>query len=155
MTPPSPSGGASGRLSPRQAAGVAEELRTAVLRTSRRLRYEASPGAVSPGQHAVLVALLGGPRTPRQLAERERVKPPSMTRTVAGLEQLGLVTRANDPKDRRQVLLSLTEAGRASIEATRRRRTEWLARRLAGMDAEDGRILARAAELLQELAATP
>lgn len=127
----------------------------AVMRSSRRIRNEGSSDEISQSQQAVLLALTSGPRTPRQLAERERVKPPSMTRTVAVLEQLGLVTRTNDPRDRRQVLLSLTEAGRTAVDATRRRRTEWLALRLTGLTAEDGRVLARAAELLQELASAP
>lgn len=125
------------------------------MRTSRRIRNEGSSDEISQSQQAVLLSLTAGPRTPRQLAERERVKPPSMTRTVAVLEQLGLVSRAPDPHDRRQVLLSLTDRGRAAVEATRRRRTEWLAQRLAGMATEDGQVLARAAALLQELAAAP
>jgi DNA-binding MarR family transcriptional regulator len=135
-------------------AELAATLRTAVVRTSRRLRHDATGEEVTLPQYAVLAALKNGPLTPRQLAQREQVRPPWMTRTVAALAEAGLVTRAGDPNDGRQVLVSLTDAGRAAIAVTRRRRTEWLADRLAGLDAEECRALARAAEILLRVSAS-
>ena len=96
-------------------ASLAVELRMAVMRTSRRLRQERSVDDVTPGQYSVLAFLdVQGPMTPRELADREKVQPPSMTRTVAALEQLGLVGRTDHPSDGRQVLVSLTAPARPS-----------------------------------------
>src|SRR3954452_6443184 len=91
----------------RPIASLAVELRMAVMRTSRRLRQERSVDDVTPGQFSVLAAIDSlGPQTPRELAAREKVQPPSMTRTIAALEQLGLVERTGHPSDGRQILVS-------------------------------------------------
>src|SRR3954454_1029593 len=87
---------------------LAAELRMAIMRTSRRIRQERSTDDVTPGQYSVLNGLdVLGPLTPRELAEREKVQPPSMTRTVSALEELGLVSRTDHPTDGRQVLVAL------------------------------------------------
>lgn len=132
---------------------VAGELRSAILRTSRRLRRETGRDDISPGQHAVLAALVAGPLTPRQLADLEQVRPPWMTKTISTLEDLGLVARADDPADGRQVLVSLTEAGAELLEVTRRARTEWLSALVADIDADERAVLARAARILLRLTA--
>ena len=130
-------------------AGLAAELRVAVMRMSRRLRNERSSDDISPGQYSVL-AVLDRHRamTPRELADHERVQPPSMTRTLALLADLGLVERSGHPTDGRQVLLSLTDQGRAAVKETRRRRDQWLARRLAELEPAERETLARAAQIL-------
>lgn len=133
---------------------VANELRSAILRTSRRLRRETGRDDISPSQLAVLTALLEGAQTPRQLADQEQVRPPWMTRTIGTLEQLELVTRADDPTDGRQVLVSLTDAGREYVNEARRARTEWLAGLVAGVDSEERAVLARAAKILLRLTAS-
>ena len=74
------------------------------------------------------------PRTPRELAALERVQPPPMTRTIAALLDLGLVTRSAHPSDRRQVLLALSRGRATSVRETRRRRDAWLAPRLRRTD---------------------
>jgi DNA-binding MarR family transcriptional regulator len=75
-----------------------------------------------------------------------------MTRTVAALAELGLVTRTEHPADRRQVLVALTPAGTATVRETRRRRDAWLARRLAALTPAEREDLARAAEILRRIA---
>src|SRR3954468_8880111 len=90
---------------------LAVELRIAVMRTSRRLRTEASGDVIPPGQYAVLASLTGGPRTLRELAEREQVQAPSMTRIVNCLVEQGFTAREPHPEDGRQVLVRLTTAG--------------------------------------------
>jgi DNA-binding MarR family transcriptional regulator len=90
--------------------------------------------------------------TPGRLAERERVQPPTMTRTVNCLAELGLVTKTADPTDGRQVVVTLTPAGEAEVRETRRRRDAWLTQRLAGLSADDRAVLTRAALLLKEMA---
>ncbi len=82
--------------------------------------------------------------TPTALAEDQHVQPPPMTRIVNALVEAGLVRRDEDPSDRRQVLVSITDAGMAEVKETRRRRNEWLAGRLAELDPAEREVLARA-----------
>ena len=137
----------------RPAPALAAELRTAIMRTSRRLRQERSTDDVTPGQYSVLAVLdRHGPCTPGELAAHEKVQPPSMTRTVAALDELGLVGRTEHPTDGRQVLVSLTEEGRLVVRETRRRRDAWLSRRLAELTPAERDTLADAAVLLLRVA---
>ena len=132
---------------------LAAELRVALMKAVRRLRAEKSDADLTDGQYSVLAVLDRlGPRTPGEIAAHERVQPPSMTRTVAALAGLGLVTRTEHPADRRQVLVALTDSGAATVRETRRRRDAWLARRLAALTPADRDVLARAAEILRRIA---
>ncbi|MCW2614637.1 MAG: transcriptional regulator, MarR family, partial [Frankiales bacterium] len=89
-----------------------------------------------------------------ELAAAERVQPPSMTRLAGHLEEQGLVTRTAHPSDGRQVLLAASPAGAALLREDRRRREAWLARQLAGLDAEDRAVLQQATVVLDRLAAS-
>ncbi|KIS28645.1 MarR family transcriptional regulator [Arthrobacter sp. SPG23] len=131
---------------------LAIDLRTAVMRTSRRLRVEATGEAITPGQYTVLAQLNGsGPATLRALAQREHVQAPSMTRIVNALAEQGFVTRSAHPDDGRQVHVDITGAGRTVLEAARNQRTAWLAQRVAGLSEEDRTVLSRAARIMQEM----
>jgi len=135
------------------AAELAILLRDAITRLNRRVRQARPVGDLTIAQLSALTSLeLAGALTPRDLADTERVQPPTMTRIIARLEERGLVRRTPHPSDGRQVLLSATEAGRAVYAQFARVRDEWLARRLADLPAEDQRALHRAAEILQRLA---
>ncbi|WP_420112460.1 MarR family winged helix-turn-helix transcriptional regulator [Pseudactinotalea sp.] len=130
---------------------LASRLRTTLLRTSRRLRDQ-RVGDVSDGQLAVLGQLVAhGPLTPSELAERERVRPPSMTKTIQHLLEAGLVERNTHPDDRRQVLVQASDRGREHILATRRRRDEWLKRRLAALTPQERATLSAAEEILRRI----
>ena len=132
---------------------LASELRRALGRAHRRLRLEVGDAELSYPQFSALTVLMReGPMTPGRLAEHERVQPPTMTRTVSCLAELGLVTKTPDPNDGRQVVVALTPAGVAEVTETRRRRDAWLNSRLARLTAEDRDVLARAAQLLREMA---
>jgi DNA-binding MarR family transcriptional regulator len=123
------------------------------MRVARRLRAEKSDQELSDGQFSVLAVLdREGPLTPRALAEYERVQPPSMTRTLAGLLARGLIDRAGDPSDRRQVIVGLTALGTRAVQETRRRRDAWLARRLAELEPKERAVLAEASEILRRIA---
>ena len=131
---------------------LAIDLRTAVMRTSRRLRIEATGEVITPGQYTVLALLNGdGPSTLRELADREHVQAPSMNRIVNALADQGFVTRAPHPDDGRQVRIDITTAGKEVLAEARNQRTAWLAQRVAGLSAEDRHILSRAARIMQEM----
>jgi DNA-binding MarR family transcriptional regulator len=132
---------------------LAIDLRTAVMRTSRRLRVEATGDVITPGQYTVLAQLHGnGPRTLRELAEREHVQAPSMTRIVNALADQGFVARSAHPDDGRQVRVDISPAGRTVLEQARNQRTAWLAQRVAGLSEADRLVLSRAAHIMQEMA---
>ena len=132
---------------------LAIDLRTAVMRTSRRLRIEATGDVITPGQYTVLAHLDAGPQTLRELAEREHVQAPSMTRIVNALTNQGFVSRTPHPEDGRQILACITPAGEAVLNEARSQRTAWLAQRVAGLSDEDRRTLSRAAHIMQEMSA--
>jgi DNA-binding MarR family transcriptional regulator len=136
------------------ASGLASELRLSVMRLARRLRNERHPdnalgvAAVS----ALGVLFREGECTIGALAAHERVRPPSMTRTVNCLVDEGYAERRADATDGRQVLVAITDAGRASILADRRRRDAWLAQRLRELTPGERALLREAAPLIQRLA---
>ena len=128
---------------------TAAHLRLAVTRMARRLRQEAA-GDLSPTAASALASVeRHGPLTPSELAAIERVKRPTATRSLACLEQLGLVERTRDPSDGRSALLSITAAGRNRLRRLRKRKNAYLARRLRELPAADVEALDRAAELLE------
>ncbi|ABK68250.1 SpoU rRNA methylase family protein [Mycobacterium avium 104] len=112
-------------------ARLASDLSLAVMRLARQLRFRNPSSPVSLSQLSALAMLANeGPMTPGALAVRERVRPPSMTRVIASLAEMGLVDRTPHPVDGRQVLVSVSEAGAELVKANRRARQEWLAKRL-------------------------
>lgn len=132
---------------------LAVAVRDAITRLNRRLRQTRPLGELTIAQISALQSLdAAGALTPRELAEAERVQPPTMTKIVNKLEERGLVQRAPHPTDGRQVVLSTSPAGRAWMESYRRTRDEWLARRLSSLGAEDRETLRRAATILNGLA---
>ncbi len=116
----------------------------------RRLRAE---NTFSISQAAVLARLdRDGPLTTSALATAERVRPQSMAQTVAELQAAGLVSRTPDPTDRRQVMIGLTDEGRATLAADRRRREGWLAEAMAAeLTPEEQETVVRAVPLLRRL----
>ena len=151
-TDSSPNHPAAPGLTRAQRDRLTSDLRIACMRIARRVRFE-SDSAVAPHQFSVLVRLDEGPRTPKELAAIEKVSAPSMSRTVTALVDLGLVARADDPTDGRQVILSLTPAGLATIKETRRKRHQWFATRLEALTDEERALLVEATALLERVAA--
>lgn len=131
---------------------LTSDLRMACMRIARRVRLE-SDALVAPHQFSVLVRLEERPSTPKDLATVERVSAPSMTRTINALVDLGLVARADDPTDGRQVILSLTPAGLETIKETRCRRHQWFASRLETLTDDERALLVQATALLERVAA--
>ena len=133
---------------------AAAQLRMAIVRTSRRLRQDAAAETtgLTPTSVSALVTIeLHGPLTPSELAGIERVKRPSMTRTLGCLEREGLVERTADPADGRSSLVSVNAAGRERLRRLRRRKNAYLARRLRRLPEEDLATLERAAAILDQM----
>ena len=132
----------------------AAHLRTAIVRTARRLRQEAA--AETTGLTPTSVAALAtierhGPMTPSEIAAIERVKRPTITRTLACLEREGLIDRTPDPTDRRSALVEINGAGRERLRRLRSRKNAYLARRMRDLSDEEVETLERAAEILERM----
>jgi DNA-binding MarR family transcriptional regulator len=134
-------------------AQLAVLLRDALTRLNRRVRQTRPVGDLTATQLSALTSLeLAGALTPGELAEVERVRPPTMTKIVSKLEERGLVQRTPHPSDGRQVILATTGQGRDVLAQFERAREEWLAQQLADLTAEEREILRRAAEILRRVA---
>jgi DNA-binding MarR family transcriptional regulator len=124
------------------------------MRLARRLRAERPDDALTLNQLSAMSTLSNYGRMPLgELASHEKVQPPSMTRTVACLEDGGFVRRVAHPSDRRQVLVELTEEGQSRVSEDRKRRDAWLSMRLRDLTKEERDALRAAAPVLQKLAA--
>jgi DNA-binding MarR family transcriptional regulator len=132
----------------------AAHLRTAIVRTARRLRQEAAAetSGLTPTSVAALATIeRHGPLTPSEIAAIERVKRPTITRTLGCLEREGLIDRAPDPEDGRSSLVSVNGAGRERLRRLRGRKNAYLARRMKDLTDEEVETLERAAEILERM----
>src|SRR5579864_5066769 len=138
------------------AVAIADALRPALLRISRELRREARNEGVSPEQVSLLVSIKYSPGIGvGELAARERVSPPALTKHVDRLERDGLVTRTPSDDDRRRVGITLTDEGQRLLRRVRSRRTVWLAQRLAGLTKEEQAAVEAAVGPLTKLIPEP
>lgn len=118
----------------------------------RELRREAREVGVSPEQVSLLVAIKYAPGIGlRELATKERVSPPAMSKHVDRLERAGLVARTPSGDDRRRIGLTLTEQGRRVLRRVRSRRTAWLSVRLAALSPDELAAVEAALEPLARL----
>jgi DNA-binding MarR family transcriptional regulator len=139
--------------SQRDDAAAVNSLRSAVMRLSRRLRHQRVDESLSPTEMSVLGTLARcGSATPSELARKEHVQPPSMTRIVALLETKGLVSLEPHPEDRRQKVVNRTEEAESMLEASRSKRNAWLSELAGGLDEDDWARLREAAPVLEKLA---
>jgi len=155
--PGSSSGVGSGGAGPAGPAGpgsLSSALRIGVMRLARRLRQERSGEFTLTQMSALATIDRRGPITLGQLADHERVQPPSMTRVVSHLVGAGLLSRTPSLDDRRQALVEVTPSGRALLTADRRRRDEWLTDRLQTMSPAEIEVLRAAVPLFERLASS-
>jgi DNA-binding MarR family transcriptional regulator len=125
-------------------------LRVAIARLARRLRTS-SGGGITPSQLSVLFTVEArGPLTPGELAEREGVRPPTITRIVAYLEEEGLLSR-RPGEDRRTSLVEVTPYARIRLAEIRERRDAWLTERLAKLSGADLEVVTTALPVLERL----
>ncbi|PRW62967.1 MarR family winged helix-turn-helix transcriptional regulator [Actinopolyspora mortivallis] len=131
---------------------LASRLRIAVVRLNRRLRTQTESNVTLSQISALACLWRGGPLSPRELASREGVQPPSMTRVIAALEELGLVRRRPHPTDGRQAIVELTEAGQERMDQEVSAREQWLDQRLAELTEQERETLANAARIIDRMA---
>jgi len=137
-----------------RAQALAGDLRVIIGQLRRRLKEQTHLGDYSWSQTSTIIRLeRDGPATVTDLARAEGVKPQSMGATVAKLEAAGLVGGSPDPTDGRRTILSLTDACRERIKASRAAKEDWLFRAIqAKFSSEEQEKLAVALELLKRLA---
>jgi len=137
-------------------ADLADRLHSAAIHLLRRLRREDdASGLPAPQLSAMSVIVFGGPITLGALASAEQVRPPTITKLVALLEEQGLVERETDSADRRIVRVKATARGTRLLYEGRRRRVASLAESLAQLPAADRAALANAVPLLEKVARAP
>jgi DNA-binding MarR family transcriptional regulator len=134
-------------------AELASLLRPALLRLTRVVRNQRVDMSVTLTQLAAMGTLAKrGPMSAGELATYERVQPPSMTKVLANLEELGFVRRDPHPTDRRQAIIAITAAGEQLLDSERRSRDAWLSRRLATLTPEERALLQQVVPVLDKLA---
>ncbi len=126
----------------------------AVLRLARRMRADMATGNLTPAMTALLATLFReGPMSGVALAEAEGLKPQSLTRLLAALEDREMIARTPDAGDRRNLIIAITVRGRQSLRWAMQQRRRWLAEAIADRLSEDERAtLIEAAELMLRLA---
>src|SRR5437763_7952913 len=132
----------------REAADRIHSAAIHLLRRVRRVDEEAM--GISPARASALsVLVFAGPRSLSELAEAERVTPPTMSRLVAAMEREGLVRRRPHATDGRAVRLEATAKGRRILERGRERRLALLESLLAGASAREVAVVREAAEVVE------
>jgi DNA-binding MarR family transcriptional regulator len=134
---------------------LATRMRLAIGRLHRRLSRRAV-GGLTPSQLSVLVTVeQHGPLRLGELATREVITPPTVTRLVASLHERSLVKRVTDPEDGRAALIEVASAGRTLLDEIRRERTAFIAQRIARLDPAARAEVAGAVSLLEHLIDIP
>jgi DNA-binding MarR family transcriptional regulator len=130
---------------------LASELRPVLLRLSRRLRRESHAFGVTGAQVSLLATIGHEPGiTAAELAEREGISAPAMSRHVAGLDETGLITKDRST-DRRRAPLRLTSEGTRVLRAVRMQRTAWLEERLDRLSFDEQAAIENAIGPLESL----
>jgi DNA-binding MarR family transcriptional regulator len=143
-------------VKPKRLAGgetfeTADRLHSAAIHLLRRLRVRDRESGVGPAQLSALsVLVFGGPRSMGELADAEQVRPPTMSRIVAGLERGGLVRR-HATEDGRRVRLEASAKGTKILQEGRQRRVESLAKAVSSLSEKEQQQLGELTDLLQQV----
>ena len=141
----------SKRLAGGETFETADRLHSAAIHLLRRLRVRDRESGVGPAQLSALsVLVFGGPRSLGELADAEQVRPPTMSRIVAGLESAGLVRR-HATEDGRRVRLEASAKGTKILQEGRKRRVESLAKALSSLSEEEQQKLGTLTDLLRQV----
>jgi DNA-binding MarR family transcriptional regulator len=135
---------------------VADRLNSATIHLLRRAARVDVEAGIGPAQLSALsVLVFGGSTTLSGLAEAEQVTPPTMSRIVKALAEAGLVRKEPSGRDRRSIRISATPAGHRLMQAARQRRIQALTERLERLPQDELTALARAAQLMEQVAVAP
>jgi DNA-binding MarR family transcriptional regulator len=130
---------------------TADRLHSAAIHLLRRLRVSDRESGVGPAQLSALsVLVFGGPRSLGELADAEQVRPPTMSRIVAGLESAGLVRR-HATEDGRRVRLEASAKGTKILQEGRKRRVESIAKVVSSLSEKEQQQLGELTDLLQQV----
>ncbi|WP_156822703.1 MarR family winged helix-turn-helix transcriptional regulator [Demetria terragena] len=121
------------------------------MKISRRARFE-SADAIAPHQFSVMAHVEKGLDRPGALAREERISAPSLTRTVNGLVERGLVESNADPDDGRARVITLTNAGKQALTDVRRSRDAWIISRIEDLTDQECQTLREAQDILSRVA---
>src|ERR1700686_1521142 len=140
------------KISPEaEAYRIGDLLHSAAIHLLRKVRAQDRSTGIGPAQLSALsVLVFGGPRSLKELAEAEQVRPPTLSRIVVGLERTRLVRRRTTD-DKRRMLLEATARGARILREGRRRGVDMLVRALQGFSEEETREAAAAAEFMRKL----
>lgn len=131
---------------------TADRLHSAAIHLLRRLRKLDSATAEGPARLSALsVLVLGSPKTLGELAAAEQVKPPTMSRIVAGLEHSRLVAVSREAQDARRMRIVATPKGTRLLQQGRRRRVESLASNLERLNRDQLSKLCDVVEMIEEV----
>jgi DNA-binding MarR family transcriptional regulator len=134
-----------------EAYRIGDLLHSAAIHLLRKVRAQDRSAGIGPAQLSALsVLVFGGPRSLKELAEAEQVRPPTMSRIVVGLERTRLVRRKTT-NDKRRMLLEATARGAKILHEGRRRRVEVLVHALQEFSENEQREAAAAAEFMRKL----
>jgi DNA-binding MarR family transcriptional regulator len=140
-------------IAPRaETIAAADRLHSAVIHLLRRVRKQDEASGVGPAQLSALsVLVFAGPKTLGELAAAEQVKPPTMSRIVAGLKRSRLIEITRDPRDKRRMHIWPTAKGTRLLQEGRQRRIAYLAAHLGSLTASELAQLGAAADILEKL----
>lgn len=131
---------------------VADRLHSAAIHLLRRVRRHDAASGVGPAQLSALsVLVFAGPKTLGELATAEQVKPPTMSRIVAGLKLNRLIAITRDPRDARRTHIRATPQGTRLLQQARGRRIASLAASLDHLGADELVQLGAVCHILEEL----
>src|SRR5689334_18063968 len=140
------------KMSSRKALEAADRLHSAAIHLLRRLRIRDQESGVGPAQLSALsVLVFTGPKSLAELAAAEQVKPPTMSRIVAGLLRSKLVRRTIDTQDRRAIVIQAAGKGIRIMQEGRRRRVEALAAAIRKLPEKEIARLHEAAHVMEAL----
>ncbi|MFZ0293191.1 MAG: MarR family transcriptional regulator [Candidatus Sulfotelmatobacter sp.] len=131
---------------------LADRLHSAAIHLLRRVRKQDEASGVGPAQLSALsVLVFSGSKTFGELAAAEQVKPPTMSRVVAGLRSSRLIEITADPRDSRRKHIRATAKGTRLLHQGRRRRIQYLADHLSVLTRTELSALTAAADILEKL----
>jgi DNA-binding MarR family transcriptional regulator len=131
---------------------IADRLHSAAIHLLRRVRKQDTATGEGPARLSALsVLVFGGAKTLGELAAAEQVKPPTMSRIVAGLARSRLIEITADPQDARRMRIRATRKGTRLLQKGRELRIAYLASHLDALAPEEMAKLGEAVEILKKL----